>query len=170
MYVQYVQVISANIPCTYYVQPLNAQHKFFKFKDYLEAASERTNIPLSSARTWTPFHHPPQMHLHEELLITFLPIYPFKYLMLCKNIHRKIVISKIENIWEMLTWEALQKIALLFLRLDSNTDPITLNNSYLNNFKIFNKLIKKPAVKWMAALEKWKRATLIFDPLKVSWT
>ena len=27
-------------------------------KPNLEAASERTNIPLSSAHTWTPFHYP----------------------------------------------------------------------------------------------------------------
>ena len=32
-------------------------HKFIKFRGCLEAASERTNVPLSSARTWTPFHH-----------------------------------------------------------------------------------------------------------------
>ena len=28
-------------------------------------------------------------------------------------------------------------------RLDSNTDSVTLNNTYLNNVKIFNKLFKK---------------------------
>ena len=33
-------------------------HKFIKFRDCLEAASKRTNAPLSSARTWAPFHHP----------------------------------------------------------------------------------------------------------------
>ena len=31
-------------------------HKFIKFGGCLEAASERTNVPLSSAQTWTPFH------------------------------------------------------------------------------------------------------------------
>ena len=30
-------------------------HKFIKFRGCLEAASERTNLPLSFARTWTPF-------------------------------------------------------------------------------------------------------------------
>ena len=35
-----------------------SKHKFIKFRGCLEAASERTNVPLSSARTWTPFHHP----------------------------------------------------------------------------------------------------------------
>ena len=34
------------------------QYKFFKFRGCLEAASENTNVPLSSARLWTPFHHP----------------------------------------------------------------------------------------------------------------
>ena len=44
-------------------------HKFIKFRGCLEAvqrlfrgcleaASEPTNVPISSAHTWTPFHHP----------------------------------------------------------------------------------------------------------------
>ena len=31
---------------------------FIKFRCCLEAASEHTNVPLNSARIWTPFHHP----------------------------------------------------------------------------------------------------------------
>ena len=49
MYVQYVQVIpiiSANF------------NKFIKFRGCLEAASKRTNVPLSSAHTWTLFQPP----------------------------------------------------------------------------------------------------------------
>ena len=60
----------------YYVQPLQVHryvhipryvhvpeqtyliHKFIKFRGCLEAASKRTNVPFSSAGTWTPFHHP----------------------------------------------------------------------------------------------------------------
>ena len=30
----------------------------------LEATSERSNIPLTSARTWTLFQHPLSMHLN----------------------------------------------------------------------------------------------------------
>ena len=33
-------------------------HKFIKFRGCVEAARKRTNVPLSSASTWTPFHHP----------------------------------------------------------------------------------------------------------------
>ena len=35
-----------------------SRHKFIKFRGCLEAASERITVSLSSARTWTPFHHP----------------------------------------------------------------------------------------------------------------
>ena len=46
--------------CTY--RPLNSLYKYvhvlIKFRGCLEAASECTNVPLSSARTWTPLHHP----------------------------------------------------------------------------------------------------------------
>ena len=68
--------------CTYYVQPLGTCTKpnlvhahtkvcsrdmcmygmiqiFIKFIGCLEAASERTNVPLSSAHTWNLFHHHP---------------------------------------------------------------------------------------------------------------
>ena len=42
--------------------PLNTRtyliHKFIKFRGCLEVASERTNVPLSSAHTWIPFYHP----------------------------------------------------------------------------------------------------------------
>ena len=53
----------------YYKQPLQVPryvhvpeqtyfiHKFIKFRGCLEAASERTNIPGSSERTWILFHH-----------------------------------------------------------------------------------------------------------------
>ena len=34
------------------------RNKFIKFKGCVEASSEHTNVPLSSARTWTPFHNP----------------------------------------------------------------------------------------------------------------
>ena len=47
-----------NIQVPRYVHKPASRHKFIKFIDCLEAASERTNVPLSSACTWTPFHHP----------------------------------------------------------------------------------------------------------------
>ena len=65
--------------CMYYLQPLQVPrymhvprsvqryvhvpeqtyliYKFIKFRGCLEGASERTNVPLSSACTWTPLHH-----------------------------------------------------------------------------------------------------------------
>ena len=64
--------------CMYYMQPLGKcmyqplnslyryvhipryvlEQKLIKFRGCLEAASEHTNVPLSSAHTWTLFHHP----------------------------------------------------------------------------------------------------------------
>ena len=41
------------------IQESNIAYKFIKFRSCLEAASESTNAPLSSACTWTPFHLPP---------------------------------------------------------------------------------------------------------------
>ena len=35
-------------------------------KENLEAASERTNVPGSSERKWTPFHHPLEMRTKKE--------------------------------------------------------------------------------------------------------
>ena len=40
------------------MQDLKYSNKFFKFRGCLEAASEHTNVPPSSACTWTPLHHP----------------------------------------------------------------------------------------------------------------
>ena len=37
-------------------------YKLIQFRGCLEDASERTNVPLSSAHTWTPFH--PSEYLH----------------------------------------------------------------------------------------------------------
>ena len=34
-------------------------HQFDKFRGFLEAASESTNVPGSSEHAWTPFHLPP---------------------------------------------------------------------------------------------------------------
>ena len=66
--------------CTYYMQPLVFNVWWFnrtlsiyahtslliiKFRGCLETASERTNVPLISAQTWTPFHHP----LHKGWII-----------------------------------------------------------------------------------------------------
>ena len=42
-----------------YYNRTNVHSLIIKFRGCYEAASERTNIPLSSARTWTPFHPPP---------------------------------------------------------------------------------------------------------------
>ena len=72
MYARYVPVISVNVPCMYYVQPLNTYliHKFIKFRGRLEAASECTNKPLSSACTWTLFHHPLLLGIHIQHTFT----------------------------------------------------------------------------------------------------
>ena len=69
MYVQYAQGIHPNLPALTEFNPIlyiNVNitlwyvHRYVK-KRYVHAiaiAIARTNVPLSSARTWTPFHQP----------------------------------------------------------------------------------------------------------------
>ena len=47
------------------------------------------------------------------------------------------------------------------LRLDSNTDLVTLNNTYLNNFEILNKLLKE--------MNNFKIKNLVVTPTRKKW-
>ena len=48
-------------------------------------------------------------------------------------------LNMIKNINNNTLKKYLSKLKII-KRLDSNTDSVTLNNTYLNNFEIFNKL------------------------------
>ena len=83
------------------VRARTSRYKFIKFSGCLEAASEHTNnVPLSSARTWTPFHPPIIGHQicmtkHIILLaLIFICFTQFEKIKIYINLYRQIVLIR----------------------------------------------------------------------------